>query len=117
MAKRKGAPKQKHVPLRTCIACRDTKPKRSLVRVVLVPEQGLVVDATGKLNGRGAYLCRQRSCWDQALRRGALARALKARLTPEDLSVLENYADLIAEHEKEAELESTKEAGGEQGVI
>jgi uncharacterized protein len=114
MAKRKGTPKQKHVPLRTCIACRETKPKRELTRVVLVPEQGLVIDATGKLNGRGAYLCRRRTCWDQAIKRGALARALKAKLALEDIEVLEMYADSLAELETEVKLESDAEAGDKQ---
>jgi uncharacterized protein len=111
MAKRKGTPRQKHIPLRTCIACRETKPKRELARVVLVPEQGLVVDATGKLNGRGAYLCRRRSCWDQAIKRGALARALRVRLTSEDSIVLEAYADSLAEQELEVPPESSEITG------
>jgi uncharacterized protein len=112
MAKRKGTPRQKHIPLRTCIACRETRPKRELARVVLVPEHGLVVDVTGKLNGRGAYLCRRRTCWDQALKRGALARALRIRLAPEDVAVLEVYVESLAEDEMEVKPESAEEAGG-----
>ena len=111
MAKRKGTPRQKHIPLRTCIACRETKPKRELARIVLVPEQGLVVDTTGKLNGRGAYLCRRRTCWDQAIKRGTLARALRAKLTPEDIIMLEAHAASLAEHETDVPLEFTEEAG------
>ncbi len=116
MAKRKGTPKQKHIPLRTCIACRETKPKRELTRVVLVPEQGLVVDATGKVNGRGAYVCSRRVCWDQAIKRGALARALRARLAQEDIAMLEAYANSIEEYEVEAELGSSTKASDEQST-
>ena len=111
MAKRKGTPKQKHVPLRTCIACRETKPKRELERVVLVPEQGVRVDTTGKLNGRGAYLCRRHTCWEQALKRGMLARALRAQLTPEDIAVLEAHVDSMVEREIETDPESVEETG------
>lgn len=110
MAKRRGTPKQKHVPLRTCIACRETKPKRELVRVVLVPERGLVIDETGKLNGRGAYLCAQYACWEQALKRGALSRALKTRLNPEDVAVLAAYADSLATPDTGVEPESAGDA-------
>ncbi len=49
--------KQKHVPLRTCISCRETKSKRELLRVVRTPDGHVLIDATGKKSGRGAYLC------------------------------------------------------------
>jgi uncharacterized protein len=92
MAKKKGQPKQRHVPLRTCIACRETKPKHELVRVVLLPDGVIEVDETGKLNGRGAYLCRQHSCWQTALQQGRLKHALRIQLTPQALASLEAYA-------------------------
>ena len=57
----------KHVPQRTCIVCREKFDKRRLTRIVRTPEEGVVVDFTGKRNGRGAYLCDQVSCWDIAL--------------------------------------------------
>ncbi|MCD6286089.1 MAG: YlxR family protein [Anaerolineae bacterium] len=92
MVKKKGQPKRKHVPLRTCVACRETKPKRELVRVVLLPDGTIRVDETGKQNGRGAYLCRQHSCWQKALKQGSLKRALRTQLTPEAFAALEAYA-------------------------
>ncbi|MDQ6748876.1 MAG: YlxR family protein [Candidatus Dormibacteraeota bacterium] len=69
-----------HVPSRTCVACRTERPKRDLVRLVRDPVGGVVVDQTGKLNGRGAYLCHDPACWTQAQRRKALERALKVSL-------------------------------------
>ena len=54
----------KHVPQRTCIVCREKFDKRRLTRIVRTPDEGVVVDFTGKRNGRGAYLCDQVSCWD-----------------------------------------------------
>ena len=78
--------------MRTCVACRETKPKRELVRVVLLPDGTIRVDETGKQNGRGAYLCRQHSCWQKALKQGSLKRALRTQLTPEAFAALQAYA-------------------------
>lgn len=104
MAKHTQKPKQKHVPLRTCIACRETRPKRDLVRIVLTSEGAIVVDETGKQNGRGAYLCQRRSCWQKALKRGSLNRALRTQLSSEDRAVLEAYAESMPESSAEAEV-------------
>jgi predicted RNA-binding protein YlxR (DUF448 family) len=95
MVKKKGQPKQRHVPLRTCVACRETKPKRELVRVVLIPDGTIGVDETGKQNGRGAYLCRQHSCWQTALKQGSLKRALRIQPTSEALAALQVYAESL----------------------
>jgi predicted RNA-binding protein YlxR (DUF448 family) len=80
----------KHIPQRTCVGCRTTLAKRSLIRVVRTPE-GVSPDPTGKRPGRGAYLHNQRSCWERGLR-GALAHALKTELLPADREVLEAFA-------------------------
>mgnify|MGYP005814028391 CR=1 FL=1 len=85
MAK-KTAKRVKHVPQRTCVGCRQTLAKRSLIRIVRTPE-GLRVDPTGKLPGRGAYLHDARSCWESGLK-GALAHALKVELTDQDRETL-----------------------------
>lgn len=91
MPKPKG-PRPKHVPLRTCIACRQERGKRELVRVVRTPEGVVQVDSTGKQAGRGAYLCRARGCWDQVLSGSRLAAALKTTLTTEQLAALRAFA-------------------------
>lgn len=80
----------KHLPQRTCVGCRETLAKRSLIRVVRTP-QGVRVDPTGKLSGRGAYLHDRRSCWERGLK-GALAHALKTELTPAERAELEDFA-------------------------
>jgi predicted RNA-binding protein YlxR (DUF448 family) len=91
---------QRHIPERTCVACRSLRPKREMVRVVRTaagPREPDVqatvrytveIDPTGKKSGRGAYLCRQRECWDVALRRKALERALKTELSETNRSAL-----------------------------
>jgi len=74
------------------VACRTVRAKRDLVRIVRTLEGPVIVDTTGKKSGRGAYLCRQQSCWDVGLRRGALDRALKHSITGEDRLALESFA-------------------------
>jgi predicted RNA-binding protein YlxR (DUF448 family) len=74
--------KQKHVPQRTCVGCREILPKRSLIRIVRTPD-GVRIDPGGKLPGRGAYLHDRRSCWERGLK-GSLAHALKTELSAED---------------------------------
>ena len=76
----------KHVPQRTCVGCHVVLPKRSLMRIVRTAE-GVRLDPSGKVNGRGAYLHNVRSCWEQALK-GQLAAALKTELSDQDRLVL-----------------------------
>lgn len=71
----------KHVPQRTCVGCRTVQAKRQLVRLVRTAEGQVVVDPSGKADGRGAYLHNRRSCWETALDHGGLERALKVTLT------------------------------------
>lgn len=74
--------RRKHIPQRTCVGCKDVLPKRSLIRIVRLPE-GIQVDLTGKQTGRGAYLHDRRSCWERGLK-GPLANALRIELTVSD---------------------------------
>lgn len=71
----------KKVPMRMCVACREMKPKKELIRVVRTPEGDVVADETGRKNGRGAYLCRSEACLNKALKTRALDRALEQPLT------------------------------------
>ena len=91
------AARQRHVPVRTCVGCRQPQAKRDLVRVVRAPSGEIGLDPTGKAAGRGAYLCRKPECWTAALRRGVLAGALRTTLGAEDRAVLERERDRLAE--------------------
>jgi predicted RNA-binding protein YlxR (DUF448 family) len=91
----KPARRPKHIPQRTCVGCRSVLPKRSLVRLVRRPE-GVQIDPTGKLAGRGAYLHNSRSCWERGLR-GSLASALKTDLTPQDMQRLQQFMSTLEE--------------------
>lgn len=71
------------VPLRKCVGCQEMKPKAELTRVVRTPEGDIVLDSTGKRNGRGAYLCQSEACLNVAVKRKALERALKAAIPQE----------------------------------
>ena len=66
------------VPTRTCVHCRSSKDKRELMRVVRTPAGEVAYDATGKANGRGAYVCHDEACIVGATEKGGLARALEA---------------------------------------
>lgn len=92
MAKQRQTPRPKHVPQRTCIACRKIDTKRGLTRLVRLPEGRIAIDLTGKRAGRGAYLCAERGCWETALKRKAVERALKIEmLDVEDRQMLQDH--------------------------
>ncbi len=76
--------RRKHVPQRTCVACRQVRPKKELIRVIRSPSGEIQVDETGKKSGRGAYLCPNRSCWEIALTKKSLEHALKTEITLEE---------------------------------
>jgi predicted RNA-binding protein YlxR (DUF448 family) len=69
-----------------------------------------MVDETGKHSGRGAYLCRQRGCWETALARGQIERALKVKLTAETKALLEEYTSGLPQ------LLATESDGSAEGV-
>jgi predicted RNA-binding protein YlxR (DUF448 family) len=94
---KKTVQRVKHVPQRTCVGCRTVLAKRQLVRVVRSGD-GVRVDPTGKLAGRGAYLHDRRSCWEAGLK-GSLARALKTDLTNADREHLEAFMKTLPQAE------------------
>jgi predicted RNA-binding protein YlxR (DUF448 family) len=103
MTKHKG-PRPKHVPQRTCVACRKTESKRGLIRLVRSADGRVVIDPTGKQAGRGAYLCAERSCWEMAFKRKAMERALRIeRLDPADVQTLTTYATALPSSAEEDE--------------
>lgn len=71
--------KTKKVPVRMCIACRQGRPKKELVRII-ASEDGLLPDETGKAHGRGAYICPEVTCLDKAKKTKAFERALTVSL-------------------------------------
>ncbi|NMB45585.1 MAG: YlxR family protein [Firmicutes bacterium] len=80
--------RQRKIPQRTCIGCRTVRPKRDLVRIVRTPDQEIHLDPTGKQPGRGAYICPEEACIEQAFRKRQLERALEAAIAPETMERL-----------------------------
>ena len=85
--------KPRKVSNRTCVACRCSDEKRWFVRVVRTPDGHVVVDPTGKANGRGAYLCAKPECFDVARQRRRLDTALKVNLKDDDYDRLRRDFD------------------------
>ncbi len=88
--------KQKKVPMRMCVGCREMKPKKELIRVVRSPQGEISLDSRGKSPGRGAYLCPVPGCLARARKSRALERALDTPIPPEI------YDTLALQLEKEA---------------
>ncbi|HEX4836626.1 MAG TPA: YlxR family protein [bacterium] len=76
-------PKVRKIPQRQCVACGQMRGKRDLVRVVRTPAGEVRVDATGRLSGRGAYVCPDAACVERALREGRLEGALERPISAE----------------------------------
>lgn len=72
------------IPMRQCIGCREMKNKKEMLRVIKTPEEEIVLDATGKKNGRGAYVCFSQDCLDKAVKNKGLERSLKMHI-PENV--------------------------------
>lgn len=82
--------KKRKTPLRKCEGCQERKEKRTLIRVVRTPEGMIEIDASGKKNGRGAYICLQQECLDRAQKRDSLKRALGHAIPPDILETLQD---------------------------
>jgi uncharacterized protein len=84
------------VPQRTCVACRRVKNKRELVRLVRTAGGDIEIDSTGKKEGRGAYICPDRACWEKALKGKQLAVTLRSNITQGNREkLMKNGGDLI----------------------
>ena len=79
----------KKVPLRKCTGCGEMKPKKELVRVVNTPEGEISLDPTGKMNGRGAYLCKDPQCLRKAQKSKRIEKALSCTVPDEIYNKLE----------------------------
>ncbi len=72
--------KPRKIPLRVCVGCQERKPKKSLVRIVSIPEGPVEVDMTGKKSGRGVYICPNKTCMDRACKGKRLEKNLKREI-------------------------------------
>ncbi len=95
--------KPKKIPLRMCVGCRESKPKRELIRVVRAPDGTLSMDPVGKKPGRGAYVCRQQSCLARAIKQKQLERQLEVHMTEEVAAALQQELANLPAPEAEAQ--------------
>ena len=82
--------KVKKIPMRMCTGCREMKPKNELVRIVKTTDGEIRLDTTGKLNGRGAYICPDKSCLAKARKSKRIERAFECRISDELYEAFEN---------------------------
>lgn len=74
---------QKKIPLRKCVACNERKTKKELIRVVKNKDGEVKVDLTGKINGKGAYICPTKACFEKAKKSDRFSYALETKVTAE----------------------------------
>ena len=85
----------KKIPMRKCVGCQEMKSKKELIRIIHTPEDELVVDSTGRKNGRGAYLCADSECLKKAEKSKGLERSLKTAIPKEIYEQLEEEMEAI----------------------
>lgn len=85
----------KKIPMRQCVGCREMKMKRDLIRVIRTSENELLIDLTGKKNGRGAYICPSLECLQKAMKQKGLERSLKLPIPPEFYTAFQKEIETI----------------------
>lgn len=83
------------IPMRQCTGCREMKSKKEMIRVLKTAEDEIVLDTTGKKNGRGAYLCFSKECLEKAIKSRGLERSLKASIPEEVYESLKKEFEAI----------------------
>ena len=86
---------EKKIPLRKCTGCNEMKPKKELIRVLKTTEEEIVLDKTGKKNGRGAYLCNSLECFKLARKSRGLERSLQVKIPDELYETLEKELSAV----------------------
>ena len=87
----------KKIPLRQCIGCGEMKNKREMIRVIKTPEGEILLDATGRKNGRGAYLCPSGECLKKAVKNKGLERSFKMAIPKEIYENLEKEMETFGQ--------------------
>ena len=85
----------KKIPLRQCIGCGEMKTKKEMIRVIKTAEDQILLDATGRKNGRGAYLCPSMECFKKAVKGRGLERSFKMAIPREVYETLEKEMEEI----------------------
>lgn len=86
----------KRIPLRKCVGCQEEKPKNELIRVIKTPEDEVVLDITGRKNGRGAYICQNSECLVKAIKTKGLEKSLKIAIPRDVYDTLQKEMNELA---------------------
>lgn len=89
---------KKKIPMRQCTGCGEMKTKKELIRVIKTPENEIVIDFTGKKNGRGAYLCNSLECLKKARKTKGIERSLKTTIPDEIYDQLEKELTAVEQN-------------------
>ena len=73
----------KKIPMRKCVGCQEMKGKKEMIRILKTEQEGIILDATGRKNGRGAYICRSGECLEKAIKNRGVERSLKMSIPQE----------------------------------
>jgi predicted RNA-binding protein YlxR (DUF448 family) len=84
-------PKDKHIPKRTCVACRQRKDKVDLIHLVRNHDGNVMVDTSGRIPGRGAYLCPRRDCWEIGIRQNRLEYSMRTKFSSDNRQALIDF--------------------------
>lgn len=85
----------KKIPLRKCTGCQEMKSKKEMMRILRTSEDEIILDVTGKKNGRGAYVCYSMDCYLKAVKNKGLERSLKMKVPQETYESLEKEIESI----------------------
>ena len=85
----------KKIPMRKCVGCQEMKSKKEMIRVIRTSEGEFLLDATGKRNGRGAYICPSKNCLEKAVKNKGLERSFKQSIPREVYEALEKEMEIL----------------------
>ena len=89
--------KQRKIPMRMCLGCQEMKPKKELMRIVKNKENEISVDFTGKMPGRGAYVCKSAACLEMSIKAKRLEKAFESQIGPEVYEILKKQGSSLNE--------------------
>lgn len=84
----------KKISLRRCLGCNESKPKNELCRIVKTKDGEILIDKTGKLNGRGAYICKSKDCFEKAFKAKRLEKEFEMKISDEVYNELKNMIEI-----------------------
>jgi len=92
----KHNPSIRHIPERTCIGCRQVKPKGELIRIVGSESEGVKIKPSGKHQGRSAYLCNSKACWESGLKKDRLDLSLRMNISKDVKNELTRFGENLS---------------------